>query len=232
MKNYLIIGGSGGIGSCLTGILADKGCRVYATYRKNKPDVCPVNVSYHYLDVLQQTYDFSWLPDKLDGLAYCPGSINLKPFSRVTPEDIHAETDLHITGAFRVMQAVMSRLHAVPGSSVVLFSTVAVQTGFKFHTLISSVKGAIEGLTRSLAAELAPVVRVNCIAPSLTETMLAAPLLNTQSKREANAARHPMQRIGKPEDIASMAAFLLSEDAGWITGQVFHIDGGIGSLKI
>ncbi len=232
MKNYLIIGGSGGIGSSLAGILAEKGDRVYATYRKNKPEECPVNVSYHHFDVLQETYDFSWLPEKLDGLAYCPGSITLKPFSRVTPEDIHAETDLHITGAFRVIQALMTRLRAVSGSSVVLFSTVAVQTGFKFHTLISSVKGAIEGLTRSLAAELAPSVRVNCLAPSLTDTQLAAPLLSTPAKREANDARHPMQRIGKPEDIASMAAFLISEDAGWITGQVFHVDGGIGSLRI
>lgn len=232
MKNYLIIGGSGGIGLALTNTLASKGHRVYATYRKNKPDINQERISYHELDVLQPAYDFSFLPGQIHGMAYCPGSIPLKPFARVTSEDIHSETSLHLTGAFRSIQSVLPRLQAAPGASIVLFSTVAVQTGFKFHSLISSAKGAVEGLTRSLAAEFAPSIRVNCLAPSLTDTPLAAPLLNSEAKREAHALRHPLQRIGRPEDIASMAAYLMSEDAGWITGQILHVDGGIGLLKI
>jgi len=231
MKNYLIIGGSGGIGNSLSSILASKGHRVYATYRSHKPDIWPDGVSFHPFDVLNSTYDFSWLPEKLHGIAYCPGSINLKPFSRVKPEDIHAEMDLHVGGAIRVLQTVLPRMQAAEGASVVLFSTVAVQSGFKFHSIVSTVKGAVEGLTRALAAELAPKVRVNCIAPSLTDTPLAAPLLNTPAKLEANAARHPLQRIGKPDDIAAMAAFMLGDEASWISGQVFHVDGGISSLK-
>jgi len=231
MNNYLIIGGSSGIGNSLAHILAEKGHRVFATYNKNKPIETPIGASFHQLDVLQPSYDFSWLPGELHGIAYCPGSINLKPFSRVTPEDIKQETDLHVTGAFRVIQEVLPRLRKTTGSSIVLFSTVAVQTGFKFHTVVSSVKGAVEGLTRALAAELAPKVRVNCIAPSLTDTPLAEHLLNTPEKREANNQRHPMKRIGEPKDIAKMASFLLTDDSEWITGQVFHVDGGMSSIN-
>ena len=232
MKNFLVIGGSSGIGHALTNTLASKGHRVYATYRKNKPADSQETISFHPLDVLQPAYDLSFLPDHIHGMAYCPGSIPLKPFARVTVEDIFAETDLHVTGAFRTIQNVLPRMQAASGGSIVLFSTVAVQTGFKFHSLISSVKGAVEGLTRSLAAELAPAIRVNCLAPSLTDTPLAAPLLNSDAKRDANALRHPLQRIGKPEDIAALAAYLLNDNAGWITGQIFHVDGGISSLKI
>jgi NAD(P)-dependent dehydrogenase (short-subunit alcohol dehydrogenase family) len=113
-----------------------------------------------------------------------------------------------------------------------LFSTLAVQSGLPFHTQVAASKGAVEGLTRALAAELAPKIRVNCIAPSLTDTPLTPALLNTEQKREANAARHPLKRLGKPEDIAHMAAFLLSERSSWITGQIFHVDGGLSSLKV
>ncbi len=126
---------------------------------------------------------------------------------------------------------ILPRLKKVENSSIVLFSTVAVQTGLPFHTQVAASKGAIEGLTKALAAELAPKVRVNCIAPSLTNTPLAASLLNTDQKVEANAQRHPLKRIGSTEDIANMAMFLLSDKASWITGQILHVDGGMSSIK-
>jgi NAD(P)-dependent dehydrogenase (short-subunit alcohol dehydrogenase family) len=129
------------------------------------------------------------------------------------------------------LQLVLPRLKKSANASIVLFSTLAVQTGLPFHTQVAASKGAIEGLTKSLAAEYAPKIRVNCIAPSLTDTPLAAFLLNTDQKKEANAARHPMKRIGTADDIAGMAAFLLSEKSGWITGQILHVDGGMSTLK-
>ena len=156
----------------------------------------------------------------------------LKPFARLKPEDFIQDYQLQLIGAVRVIQACLPKLKNSPASSIVLFSTVAVQTGFSFHAVVSSSKGAVEGLTRSLAAELAPKIRVNCIAPSITETRLASPLLNTQEKKEASAQRHPMKKIGAPEDLANLAAFLLSEKSKWITGQVIHADGGISSLRI
>ena len=134
-------------------------------------------------------------------------------------------------GAVKLIQAVLPRLKKSGNASIVLFSTVAVQTGLPYHTQVAASKGAIEGLTKALAAELAPTIRVNCIAPSLTDTPLAASLLNTEQKKEANALRHPLKRIGTTEDIANMAAFLLSQKASWITGQILHVDGGMSSLK-
>ncbi|MFM1929934.1 MAG: hypothetical protein RL387_1262, partial [Bacteroidota bacterium] len=136
-----------------------------------------------------------------------------------------------VVGAIKVIQAAFPSLKNAPQASIVLFSTVAVQLGLNFHSLVAASKGAIEGLTRSLAAELAPKIRVNAIAPSLTNTPLAAALLNSDQKMEANAERHPLKRVGTPEDIASMAAFLLSPKTSWITGQILSVDGGMGSLK-
>ena len=126
----------------------------------------------------------------------------------------------------------MPRLKKSENASIVLFSTVAVQTGLPFHTQVAASKGAVEGLTKALAAELAPTTRVSCIAPSLTDTPLAASLLNTEQKKQANALRHPLKRIGTTKDIANMAAFLLSAKASWITGQILHVDGGMSALKI
>ena len=125
----------------------------------------------------------------------------------------------------------LPRLKKSGNASIVLFSTVAVQSGLPFHTQVAASKGALEGLTKALAAELAPTIRVNCIAPSLTDTPLAASLLNTEQKKEAIALRHPLKRIGTAGDIANMASFLLSPKASWITGQILHVDGGMSSLK-
>jgi len=229
MANIFIVGGSSGIGLQLAGQLQAAGYMVYATYSKNRHNDSP-NLFYHPLDVLGDV-DCSFLPDVIDGFVYCPGSIQLKPFNRFSSKDFTDDFELNVTGAIKCLQAVLPRMKHSSAASVVFFSTVAVQLGLPFHSLVSSCKGAIEGLTRSLAAELAPKIRVNCIAPSLTDTPLAASLLNTQEKKEANAMRHPLKKIGEPADIANMAAFLLSENAAWITGQVLKVDGGMSSIK-
>ena len=232
MQNYLIIGASSGIGQALAKQLAEAGNQVFATYYKNKPVEAISNISYTPLNILDNAAAFDFLPDELSGVVYCPGSINLRPFERIKPEDFIADYQLQVTGAIKVLQAVLPRLKKSLHPSIVLFSTVAVQTGLPYHTQVAASKGAIEGLTRSLAAEYAPNIRVNCIAPSLTDTPLAAGLLNTDQKKEANALRHPLKRIGNTTDIANMASFLLSDQSAWITGQVLKVDGGMSSLKI
>lgn len=232
MSTYLIIGASSGIGKKLAEQLVDSGHRVYATYFKNKPETNAGLPDYHYLNVLDEINSLDFLPDTLDGLVYCPGSINLRPFERIKPADFVNDFNLQVTGAIKIIQAALPRLKKAENASIVLFSTVAVQTGFPFHAQVSASKGAIEGLTRALAAEFAPKIRVNCIAPSLTDTPLASSLFNTDQKREANALRHPLKKTGTPENIADMAEFLLSGKSSWISGQIFHVDGGMSSLKV
>ena len=232
MSTYLIIGASSGIGKILSEQLLDSGHKVYATYFKNKPEPYSGIPSYHYLNVLDESNPIDFLTDSLDGLVYCPGSINLRPFERIKPTDFVADFNLQVAGAIKIIQSALPRLKKAENASIVLFSTVAVQTGFPFHTMVSASKGAIEGLTRALAAEFAPKIRVNCIAPSLIDTPLASSLLNTEQKREANVLRHPLKKTGTPKNIADMTEFLLSEKSSWISGQIFHVDGGLSSLKV
>lgn len=167
----------------------------------------------------------------VSGLAYCVGSINLKPVSRITDEDIERDFRLNAFGAFRAVQAALPALKASGDAAIVLFSTVAVQQGFASHVSIAMAKGAVEGLMLSLAAELAPKIRVNCIAPSLTRTPLASALTSNEQMANAIAALHPLQRLGEADDVAAAAAFLLSADSAWITGQVIGVDGGRSSLR-
>lgn len=230
MKNILVVGCSSGIGKAIA-IQMSKSNKVYGTYFKNNFGFANENISTHYLNVLDENNDYSFLPDTLDGLVYCPGAINLKPFSRTKPEDFAADYKLQVIGAVNCIQACLHLLKKGNNAGIVLFSTVAVQTGFSYHSIVSASKGAIEGLTKSLAAEFAPAVRVNCIAPSITNTPLAAGLLNTPEKIEANAQRHALKKIGSAEDIAAMAAFLLGDESKWITAQIFHVDGGMSSIK-
>jgi len=232
MKNYLIIGGSSGIGRSLVKKLQSNEVNVYSTYNRNKITSDEKNVFYHQLDVTKEDIDLSFLPDQLDGFAYCPGSINLKPFHRIEPIDFMRDYQLQVLGAIKILQRILPNLKKSDAASVLFFSTVAVQTGFNFHTQVGASKGAIEGLTKSLAAEWAPKIRVNAIAPSITNTPLTAKLLNSDEKIAANAARHPLKKVGVPEDIANASLFLLSEQSSWITGQIISVDGGISSIKI
>ncbi|WP_340074123.1 SDR family oxidoreductase [Leptobacterium sp. I13] len=232
MKNYLIIGGSSGIGKALVHNLVSSNHYVHATYYKNAIKTKSTAMAYYPLDVKDESISFDFLPEQLDGLVYCPGSINLLPFTRINPKDFINDFELQVIGAIKVIQKVLPKLKASENSSIVLFSTVAVQTGFNFHSQVATSKGAIEGLTKALATELAPKIRINAIAPSLTDTPLAAKFLGNNEKKHANAQRHPLKKIGDPNNIAEIAAFLLSDKASWITGQIIHVDGGIGSLKI
>ncbi len=231
MANYLVIGASSGIGKQVATQLAENGHKVFASYNKNEM-ASSENIEFYKVDVLEEDPDLSFIPDTLDGLVYCPGSINLKPFNRIKPADFVSDFNLQVGGAVKIIQVVLPKMKSSEQASIVLFSTVAVQMGLPFHTQVSASKGAIEGFTKALAAELSPKIRVNCIAPSLTDTPLAASLLNTEQKQEANAQRHPLKRIGQPADIANMVEFLLSDKSTWVTGQIFHVDGGMSTIKL
>jgi 3-oxoacyl-[acyl-carrier protein] reductase len=229
-KNYLIVGGSSGVGASLAAMLSEKGANVYTASRHAGETQ---SVAHLVFDAQQADYQmFATLPDVIHGVVYCPGTINLKPFNRLSMADFQNDFQVNFLGAVGVLQAVLPKMKRAEGASVVLFSTVAVQTGMGFHASIASAKGAVEGLTRSLAAEWALAkIRVNCVAPSLTDTPLAEKLLATDEKRDASNRRHPMGRFGTAADVASAAAFLLGDDSSWVTGQIFAVDGGMGSLK-
>lgn len=231
MKNFVIIGASSGIGKQLTNQLLKSDTQIFGTFYKTENTELEGNISFHYLNVLDENSDISFLPEIIDGLVYCPGSINLKPFARIKTDEFLQDYQLQVLGAVKIIQALLPKLKKSNNASIVLFSTVAVQTGFNYHSIVSASKGAIEGLTRALAAELAPNIRVNCIAPSITDTPLAATLLNNDDKKAANAQRHPLKKIGSAEDIANMAEFLLTDKSAWITGQIFTVDGGMSSLR-
>ena len=228
MKTYVVIGGSSGIGEALVHQLASTH-KVIATYHKH--DQQSFNqVQYIPYDVTSGIA-LNIDAEQIDGLVYCPGSINLRPFNRLKEDDFIKDYQLNVIGAVKVIQQLLPQLKKADRASIVLFSTVAVQTGMNFHSLVASSKGAIEGLTRALAAELAPSIRVNCIAPSLTDTPLAAALLSSEEKREVSALRHPLKTIGHAQDLARLAAFLVTDESRWMTGQILHADGGMSSIR-
>ena len=222
---YLIVGCSYGIGEQIAIQLMAKGHKVIGISRS-----AAAHVDEHIvLDIL--TDQLPPIAEPLDGLVYCPGSINLKPFKGLKLDDYKRDLEINTFGLIKTLQQYQTNLKDAPTSSVVFFSTVAVQTGMPFHASIAVSKGAIEGLTRSLAAEWAPKIRVNCIAPSLTQTPLASRLLDTDAKRAASEERHPLKKYGNSEHIAAMACFLLSEQADFMTGQIIKMDGGISAIK-
>lgn len=232
MKNYLIAGGSSGIGLALVKKLSAEGHHVLVVSRTSDSlDGLP-GVSHLPKDLRTDELTEDELPPLLDGVVYCPGSINLKPFKSLKPEAFQADFQINVLGAVKVLQAAQKALKAAEAPAVVLFSTVAVRQGMAFHSSISAAKGAVEGLTRSLAAEWAPAIRVNCIAPSLTDTPLAGRLLGSDEKREAAGARHPLKRVGTAGEAAALAHFLLGENSSWITGQIIGLDGGMSSLRV
>ncbi|MBK9272687.1 MAG: SDR family oxidoreductase [Saprospiraceae bacterium] len=230
-KKYLIIGASSGIRLAISKKLSENGAHVLGTYFKNKKENMHAGLEYHYLDVMGQEFDPKYLDDSLNGLVYCPGTISLLPFTRINPEKFLEDYQFQFLGLIRSVQMAIPFLKKSTQASVIFFSTIAVQIGMPFHSMVASSKGAIEGLTRSLAAEFAPQIRFNCIAPALVETPLAASLLNTEEKRMNLALKNPLKRLGQPEDIAEMTCFLLSEKSSWMTGQIIHLDGGFGSIK-
>jgi len=229
MKNILIIGGSSGISAAVAQLCIEKGHTVYTACR-TRPEISSV----HHIpfDVLDPQASLEGLPDRLDGFVYAPGSINLRPFRALKPEAFAADFEINTMGMIRSLQAVLPKLLNSPQASIVAYSTVAVQQGMPFHATVAVAKGALEGLTRSLAAEYAPKIRVNAIAPSLTNTPLAGKLLSSDEKIEKMNERHPLKRLGTPQDLANCTYFLLSEDSSWMTGQIIGLDGGMGALKL
>lgn len=229
-RNYLVIGGSGGIGRSMAILLAETGS-VYIISRSQPKIENMVNTTWIQSDVLKDEFPANKLPDRLDGLVYCPGTINLKPFHALKIDDFKDDFNVNLLGAVRSLQATVSRLKKSEDPAVVLLSTVAVGKGMSFHSSIAAAKGAVEGLVRSLAAEWAPKIRVNAIAPSLTDTPLASKILSSESRLKSLSDRHPLNRIGQPEDIAHLAVFLLGPHSSWITGQVIGVDGGLSNIQ-
>ena len=229
-KQFLVVGGSHGIGRGIVRNLLSAGGRVTIVSRTIDPGDLVDGVVHVEADVTADELDPSLLPDSIDGLAYCPGSINLGPFRQLRADAMMDDFRLNVVGATKCLQAAMPAMKASGRSSVVMFSTVAVAKGMPMHASVAASKGAVEGLARSLAAELAPRVRVNCIAPALTDTPLSAKFLSSDAKRAAMSDKYPLKRVGEIEDIASMATFLLSDQSSWITGQVLAVDGGMSTL--
>jgi NAD(P)-dependent dehydrogenase (short-subunit alcohol dehydrogenase family) len=231
-KSFVVVGGSSGIGLEITRLLAKKEHKVKVVSRSADSLVDLGDVTHLQKDITSDPLEADTLPNKIHGLAYCPGTIRLRPFHRLKEADFTTDWQVNFIGAIKAIQACLPAMKkAEPPASIVLFSTVAVGTGMPFHASIASAKGAIEGLTRSLAAEFAPKIRVNAIAPSLTDTNLAQTLLSDDGKRAAAAERHPLKRFGNASDIATVATFLLEDQSTWITGQVIAVDGGMGAVR-
>ncbi len=219
LERVLIIGGNSGIGLELKNLL-----------EKNGVEVIAISRSGDGLDFNDDKPMFKEINGPVDTLVYCPGTINLKPFSSLKIEDFIQDININFLGAVKSIKNYLPNLKQSKNASVLMFSSVAVQRGMPFHSSIGSAKGAVEGLTRSLAAEFAPSIRVNCISPSLTNTNLSSKLLRNDRQKESATNRHPLKAIGEPLDIAEMAAFLISKKSKWITGQVIGIDGGLSTL--
>ena len=230
MKNILLIGGSYGIGLAIAKQLQFEN-NVFIASRSNE-NLADIEATYIPFDASTDVLDTSKLPSVIDGLVYCPGSINLRPFKGIKPETFEADLQINFISLVKVIQSVLPNLLASEQASIVTFSSVAASMGMPFHTSVSASKGAIEGFAKALAADYAPKIRVNVIAPSLTDTPLADKFLNNETKQEKSAERHPLKRFGKPEDSAQMACFLLSDKSSWISGQIFHVDGGMSTLLV
>lgn len=225
-KTFVVVGASSGIGHAIATTLLRQGNRVI-TISRNTPDL--TGNEHIQADVIGTDLENVPAPENINGLVYAPGSINLKPFRGLKPSDFQSDFNVNVLGAVNVLQWAQKSFAA--DASVVLFSTVAVSQGMPFHASVAAAKGAVEGLVRSLAAEWAPKVRVNAVAPSLTDTPLAERLLNNEAKREGAAKRHPLQRFGAAQDVANAALFLLGDESLWMSGQVLGVDGGISTLR-
>ena len=233
---YVIVGGSKGIGLGLVQRLAAEGHQVTVLSRTPGALEELSNVTYLAFDALQDEVPVSQLPPLIHGIAYCPGSLNLRAFKSLKPEIFRADFEVNVIGVVRVMQAIMPALKAAAQessqpSSALLFSTVAAGQGMYAHASIAASKGAIESLTRTLAAELSPEIRVNCLAPALTHTSLTEKFFADPDKKAALGEKYPLARTGTVDDIANMGAFLLLPNSSWITGQVIGVDGGMSTIR-
>ena len=229
-KTFLLIGGSYGIGNKIIDLLPNESEIIVAS--RTKEGLLNKKVKHITFNATEDLLSLEELPPKIDGFVYCPGSINLRPFKGLRSEAFLNDFELNVLGAVKCLQIIQPLLAASEQASVVLFSTVAVQTGIPFHASVAASKGALEGLGRSLAAEWAPKIRVNLIASSITDTPLANRFLNNEIKKEKSSLRHPLKRIGSVNDVAELAVFLLTEKSSWMTGQVIGLDGGISTLNI
>jgi len=216
-RTYLVVGHSSGIGLGIS---------------RRASGITLPRFSERQSDVLDCDFAALDLPDVLDGVAYCPGSLNLKSFRALKEQDVLDDFRVSVLGAVRVLQATTIALKAGRQPGVVLFSTVAVRQGMPFHASVAMAKGAVEGLTRSLAAEWAPNIRVNAVAPSLTDTPLTARLLSSEERVQASRDRHPLRQVGQAEDVAAAALFLLGDESRWVTGQVWGVDGGLSTVRM
>jgi 3-oxoacyl-[acyl-carrier protein] reductase len=227
MKNIVIIGGSKGIGSAI--LLQQLETNFVYNISRNAPNISHPNLKHFSVDVLQDTFPEI---ESIDALIYCPGSINLKPIGSLSIDDFRNDFEINVIGAVKAIQKYLPVLKKGTNPSIVLFSTVAAKLGMPFHASIATAKAGVEGLVKSLGAELASVVRINAIAPTITETSLAAGILRNDRMKENMVERHPMKGYLKPEEVANMANFLISENAKSISGQVFEMDYGIVTFKI
>jgi len=234
---YLVFGATGAIGSSLAAQLKESSHDVHLIAR-NEDEVKAISeelgCSYTVADVLEENFIDKVKADTSDfdvkGVAYCVGSIDLKPLKRVSESDLHNCMKLNLYSAIESIKGFQEELKKNNGS-IVLFSSVAAQKGFTNHTIIATAKAAIEGLTVTLAAEFAPSIRVNCIAPSLTNSKISQSMLKSPVVAEALAKAHPLKRLGEGEDSAALAKFLLSDESSWVTGQIIGVDGGRSSLS-
>ena len=232
-KTFLIAGGSKGIGLAITEQLLAADATVHVYSRTEGGLTKSDRLIHHTCDFSDSSFETVEIPARIDGVVYCPGSINLRSFRSLKLVDFQNDFEINVVGAVKFLKGSLEGLKKGGGehpTSVVLFSTVAAGQGFPMHSSIAAAKGAIEGLTRTLAAELAPKTRVNCLAPALTDTPLAANFFSSTEKRLAMDKTYPLGRAGVPSDLAAMAVFLLGPKSGWITGQVIGVDGGMSTI--
>lgn len=227
MKTFIIVGGSRGVGAAIVSELVDT--HNIINISRNAPELTHRNLTHHSCDILLDD-----LPniEAVDGLVYCPGSINLKPISRLNLDDFRSDFEINVIGAVKAIQKYLPQLKNGVDPSIVLFSTVAVKLGMPYHASVATSKAGVEGLVKSLGAELAPTIRVNAIAPTVTNTDLASKLLRNDKMIESITDRHPLKKFLNPSEVAGMATFLMSNKGSSFSGQVFEMDCGIVSLKL
>ncbi|MBW8523873.1 SDR family oxidoreductase [Chryseobacterium chendengshani] len=232
MKNIVLVGTGKGIGNETLKLLSGK--YNITSLSRSKFDFSHNENTKHYeFDTLKDDFSSIEFPEEIHGLVYFPGSINLKPFNRLTLDDFKNDFEINVLGAIKTIQFLLPNLKKSHDSSIVLFSTVAAKIGMPFHASVAAAKSAVEGLVKSFAAEYSSQnIRCNAIAPSLTDTSLAQGLLSTETKKTSAAERHPLKRIGDPKEMAEIVGFLLSPGSSWMTGQIIGIDGGMSSLKL